>query len=164
MNALSRFDFLPRSSLQSLSRRVSFCIKLVLGWLCLFRYSWGFLEKKGFCLQTAVSAPARVSRLLACLADFTSISLTTVGPNSFLVLQACLTLCGPTGWTPPGSSAHGISEEYWSFRPRDRTQLSCIVGEFLTTWATDFLKKIYFCWENICWYNIISIYSYISKV
>ena len=54
---------------------------------------------------------------------------------------------GPMDCSPPGSSVHSI---LWarllewvaipfskgSFRPRDRTQVSCIAGRFLTTWAT----------------------------
>ena len=38
-----------RGHSSSRSRMASFHMKFVLGWLCLLRYSWGFLEKKGFC-------------------------------------------------------------------------------------------------------------------
>ena len=51
--------------------------------------------------------------------------------------QSCPTLCNPVDCTPPGSSAHGISQariEEWvavsfskgSSRPRDQTCISCI--------------------------------------
>ena len=57
------------------------------------------------------------------------------------------TLCDPMGSSPPGSSDHGTSQARileWvaiSFsrgtsQPRDWTQVSCIAGEFFTTWAT----------------------------
>ena len=53
------------------------------------------------------------------------------------LLQLCLTLCGPTGCSPPGSSVHGISQARILQRvaisfsrgcswPRDRTQVSYI--------------------------------------
>ena len=61
-----------------------------------------------------------------------------------LVAQSRLTLCDPVDCTPPGSSAHGISQARvleWvaisfsrgSSQPRDQTQLSCSAGGFLTT-------------------------------
>ena len=63
--------------------------------------------------------------------------------------QSCLklSLCDPTGCSPPGSSAHRISQARtldWvaiffprgSSRPRDRTLVSCIGGQFLYLWAT----------------------------
>ena len=59
-------------------------------------------------------------------------------------LQSCLTLCNPIDGSPPGSSVHRISQARrleWvaiSFSrgfswPRDRTQVSCLTGEFFTT-------------------------------
>ena len=62
-------------------------------------------------------------------------------------LQSCPTLCDPTDCSLPGSSVHGILQAgilEWvavpSMRgfsqPMDRTQVSCIVGRFLTTWGT----------------------------
>ena len=61
-------------------------------------------------------------------------------------LQSCLTLCDPVGYSPPGSSVHGILQARlleWvailfsreSFEPRDQTQVSCIAGSFFTIWA-----------------------------
>ena len=58
--------------------------------------------------------------------------------------QSRLTLCDPTDCSPPGSSVHGILQARileWvampfsrgSSHPRDWTQVSCIVGRFLTT-------------------------------
>ena len=34
-----------------------------------------------------------------------------------LVAQACPTLCNPMDCSPPGSSVHGILQEYWSGLP-----------------------------------------------
>ena len=56
-----------------------------------------------------------------------------------LVTKSCPTLCNPIDCSPPGSSVHGISQartlewvaisfSRWSSRPRDRTQVSHIVG------------------------------------
>ena len=53
------------------------------------------------------------------------------------VVLSCLTLCDPMDYSPPGSSVHGISQARkleWvaistskgSYRPRDRTGVSCI--------------------------------------
>ena len=63
------------------------------------------------------------------------------------VTQLCPTLCDPMDCSLPGSSVHGISQARvleWvaiSFsrgpsRPRDRTQVSRIVGRRFTLWAT----------------------------
>ena len=63
------------------------------------------------------------------------------------VSQSCLTLCGPIDCSLPCSSIHGIFQARvleWiaiSFsrgpsRPRDRTQVSCIVGRCFTIWTT----------------------------
>ena len=60
-----------------------------------------------------------------------------------LVAQSCQTLCNPMDCSPPGSSVHGILQARvleWiampssrrSFQPRDRTQVSCIVGRLFT--------------------------------
>ena len=59
------------------------------------------------------------------------------------------TLCDPIGYSPPGSSVHGISwKEYWSglpiplpgdSQPWDQTQVSCIScngRQILYQWAT----------------------------
>ena len=63
------------------------------------------------------------------------------------VVQSCPTLCDPMDCSLPGSSAHGIFQARileWvaisfsrgSSRPRDWTQVSCIVGRRITIWAT----------------------------
>ena len=60
-----------------------------------------------------------------------------------LVAQSCKTLCDPMDCNPPGSSVRGILQARvleWiampssrrSFQPRDRTQISCIVGRLFT--------------------------------
>ena len=63
------------------------------------------------------------------------------------VAQSCLTLCDPMDCSLPGSSVHGIFQARvleWiaisfssgSSRPRDRTQVPCIVDRRFTIWAT----------------------------
>ena len=63
-----------------------------------------------------------------------------------LVAQSCPMLCNPIDCTPPGFSVHGILQARimeWSAipfargssQPRDRTQVSCTVGRFLTIWT-----------------------------
>ena len=62
------------------------------------------------------------------------------------VAQLCVTLCDPMDCSLPGSSIHGIFQASvleWvaisfskeSSRPRDETQVSCIVGRRFTVWA-----------------------------
>ena len=62
-----------------------------------------------------------------------------------LVTQLCPTLCDPMDYSPSGSSVLGILQERileWvtisfsrgSSQPRDQTQVSHIVGRFLTIW------------------------------
>ena len=64
-----------------------------------------------------------------------------------LVTQSCLTLHELMGYSPPGSSVHGIFQARipeWvaipfsrgSSQPRDRTLFSFIAGGFFTIWAT----------------------------
>ena len=61
-----------------------------------------------------------------------------------LVAQLCLTFCDPMDYSLPGSSVQGILQarilEWVAFpfsrvssQPRDRTQVSCIVGRFFTS-------------------------------
>ena len=63
------------------------------------------------------------------------------------VAHSCLTLCSPVDCSPPGSSVHGILQARileWvaisfsrgSSQPRDRTQVSHIVGRHFNLWAT----------------------------
>ena len=70
-----------------------------------------------------------------------------------LVAQSCLTLCDPMDCSQPSSSIHGVLQARilkwvtilfsrgfsW---PRDRTQVSCIAGRFLTVWAAREVRKI----------------------
>ena len=54
-----------------------------------------------------------------------------------LVTQLYLTFCDPMDYSSPGSM--GFSKIPFStgfLRPKDRTQVSCIAGRFLTVWAT----------------------------
>ena len=81
------------------------------------------------------------------------------------VAQSCPTLCNPMGCNIPGSSVHGILQARileWvaisfsrgSSRPRDRTQVSCIIGRCFTIWATG---KPHFAKCSI--YSILSFYT-----
>ena len=67
------------------------------------------------------------------------------------VAQLCPTLCDPTNCSLQGSSIHGvfqarvlewvaISFSRGSFPPRDRTQVSCIVGRCFTILAREMVK------------------------
>ena len=69
------------------------------------------------------------------------------------VAQSCPTLCDPMDCSLPCSSVHGIFQAIileWiaisfsrgSSRPRDRTQVSCIVDRRFTIWATREVHKI----------------------
>ena len=64
-----------------------------------------------------------------------------------LVTKSCSTLCDPMDCSRPGSSVHGILQVRileWvaisfprgSSWPRNRTQVFCTAGRFLTDWAT----------------------------
>ena len=68
------------------------------------------------------------------------------------VTQSCPTLCDPMDCSLPGSSVHGIFQAIvleWiaisfssgSSRPRDGTQVSCIVDRRFTIWATREVHK-----------------------
>ena len=69
-----------------------------------------------------------------------------------LVFQSCLTLGNTMDYSRPGSSVHGILQARileWVVIPfsressetRDWTWVSCIVGRFLTVWATKEVPK-----------------------
>ena len=94
------------------------------------------------------------------------------------VAQSCPTLCDPMDCSLPGSSVHGIFQARvleWiaisfsrgSARPRDRTQVSCMVDRRFTIWATRevlaFHSHIYFKeLEKICLFCILFIYCSVS--
>ena len=70
------------------------------------------------------------------------------------VAQLCLTLCYPMDCSLLGPSIHGIFQarvlEWFvisfsrgSSQPRDRTQVSCIVGRHFSVWATREAKLYY---------------------
>ena len=79
---------------------------------------------------------------------------------AWLVAQLYPALCNPMDCSPPGSSVHGILQARileWvaisfsrgSSWPWDRTQVSCIAGEFFTVWATrEMLKRIHLYTER----------------
>ena len=78
--------------------------------------------------------------------DMPLFTLTLLGYDEVLVTQSCPTLCDPMDCSSPGSFVCGILQARileWvaisfsrgSSEPRDQTQVSCIVGEFLTIWA-----------------------------
>ena len=63
--------------------------------------------------------------------------------SSVLVSQSYLTLCDPMNYNLPCSSVQARILEWvampssrGSFQPRDGTEVSCIAGEFCTSWAT----------------------------
>ena len=73
--------------------------------------------------------------------------VTTESELKVFVAQSCPTLCDPMDCSPPGSSVRGIFQAKileWvavpssrgSFRPGDRTRVSCIAGRFFTIWVT----------------------------
>ena len=75
--------------------------------------------------------------------DMPLFTLTLLGYDEVLVTQSCPTLCDPMDCSSPGSFVCGILQARileWvaisfsrgSSEPRDQTQVSCIVGEFLT--------------------------------
>ena len=75
----------------------------------------GLLEN--FTIQFYVSICLNLKKLLleACQVIMLKICLCVL---RCLVAQLCLTLCDPMDYSPPDSSAHGISrEEYWSGVP-----------------------------------------------
>ena len=68
------------------------------------------------------------------------------------VAPSCPTLCNPMDCSPPGSLVHGIFQAWileWvaisfsrgSPQPRDRTQVSRVVGRSFTIWATSHKKE-----------------------
>ena len=70
------------------------------------------------------------------------------------VAQSCPAVCDPTNYSLPDSSVHGILQarilEWVAFlfsrgssQPRDWTQVSCIAGGFVTSWAESRIYKIY---------------------
>ena len=85
--------------------------------------------------------------------------------------QSCLTLCDPVGYSPPGSSVHGIFQARileWvaipffkgSSQSRDQNQVSRIAGRFFTIWATREvwcqLARHYIKSSNFGWKSFIS--------
>ena len=74
------------------------------------------------------------------------------------VAQSCPTLCYPLDRSLPGSSVRGILQARileWVFplsfsrgfsQPRDRTQVSCIAGRFVTIWEARGLFTVLFNW------------------
>ena len=78
--------------------------------------------------------------------DMPLFTLTLLGYVEVLLTQSYPTLCDPMDCSSPGSFVCGILQARileWvaisfsrgSSEPRDQTQVSCIVGEFLTIWA-----------------------------
>ena len=83
--------------------------------------------------------------------------------NESEVAQSCPNLCNHMDCSLPGSSIHGILQARtleWvaisfsrgSSQPRDRTQVSCLVGRHFTIWATreapvsQVVAGILYCW------------------
>ena len=77
----------------------------------------------------------------------------------YLVAQSCLSLWDPLDYSPPGFSVHGILQARIldrvampsprrSSQPKGQTQVSCTVGGFFTSWATQEAQIIDYCTEN----------------
>ena len=77
-----------------------------------------------------------------------------------LVVQSCPTLWDTMGCSPLGSSDHRILQARileWiaipfsrrSSWPRDRTQVSCIIGRFFTIWTTWEFQYMYILCANL---------------
>ena len=77
-----------------------------------------------------------------------------------LVLESCVTLCGPVDCSPPGSSVQGISQARileWvaisfsrgSSWPGDRIHVSCMAGEFFTI---EPLRKPIIWFFSVCFF------------
>ena len=70
------------------------------------------------------------------------------------ITRLCLTVCNPTDYTVYGILQARILE--WvaipfsrgSSQPRDQTQVSCIAGWFLTSWATYISLILHVCWGS----------------
>ena len=95
--------------------------------------------------QNLAPAPnlASAMQLLDGLRQVTSLNLRSLMHCCCSVTQLCPALCDPWTVSPPGSSVHEIPLARileWvampfsrgSSQPRDRTQVSCIAGRFLT--------------------------------
>ena len=78
----------------------------------------------------------------------------TIPQSESEVAQSCLTLCDPMDCSLPGFPVHGIFQARipeWvsisfsrrSSRPRDWTQVSCVVGRQFTIWATKEVPQQY---------------------
>ena len=82
-----------------------------------------------------------------------SMARTSCGGGSGLVAKSCPTFAIPMDWSLSGSSVHGIlqvrilewvaiSFSRGSSWPRNRTQVSCIVGRFFTDWAMKVVQEV----------------------
>ena len=81
-----------------------------------------------------------------------------------LVAQSYPTLWDSMNYSPPDSSVHGISQARileWvaisffrgAFQSRDKTQVSCFAGRFLTVWATREALLCIYTLTCICTYT-----------
>ena len=94
------------------------------------------------------------------------------------VTQSCPILCDPMDCSLPGSSVHGIFQARvleWvaisfarrSSRPRDRSQVSLIVGRHFTIWATRKVQSLVIAcskYSQKCYYFILSRYIYLLLI
>ena len=121
-------------------------------------------------LTVHIATIANLTELILCVRHFAKYSyfkyVASFNPHSIpmsryyavlcLVTQSYPTLCDPMNCSPPGSSVHGILQARiveWvampssrgSFQPKDRTQVSHIVGRFFTIGATREAHGRYYC-------------------
>ena len=132
-----------------------------LGWLQSMglqrvRHNWAHIQNKGsYLLQFPITHKIKYrSHFYVCknMQDYTSVQFSSIAQSYIhmclcLVAQTCLTFCGPMDCSPPGSSVHkdslgkntgvgGCALLQGIFQPTDWTQVSLIVGRFLTIGAT----------------------------
>ena len=132
---------------------------------CLWDFKLGISlshEMEGMLTLTVhIATIANLTELVLCVRHFAKYwyfkYMASFNPHSIpmsryyavlcLVAQLYPTLYDPMNCSPPGSSVHGILQARiveWvampfsrgSFQPKDRTQVSHIVGRFFTVWAT----------------------------
>ena len=113
---------------------------------------WALLEAvilKESLKTSPVTFTATLSESLLLRVEF--LSSGSQGRNSSVsesesVVAQCPTLWDPTDCSPPGSSVHGILQEWaampasrGSSQPREHTRVSCTADRFFTIWSTRLL-------------------------
>ena len=112
------------------------------------------------CFLGSRAPPCSLQTNVFCCCGKGCASVTT----SVLAALSCSTVCYPTDCSPPDPSVHGLLQAWilvcvvipfsgGSFRPRDQTWISCMIGRFFTiwvtreTWAEHFWIPKFICWN-----------------